>query len=71
MNPYLYEIKVSLFRGDQLVDEYFEPYGIRTVEVKDNKFLINGKPFYFKGFGKHEDSYINGRGFNQAVNAGP
>lgn len=68
MDPYLYEIKVSLFKDNQLLDEYFEPYGIRTVEVKDHKFLINGKPFYFKGFGKHEDSYINGRGFNQAVN---
>lgn len=30
--------------------------------------MINNKPFYFKGFGKHEDSYVNGRGLNEAVN---
>ena len=24
--------------------------------------MINGKPFYFRGFGKHEDSDIRGKG---------
>ncbi|GAA3314865.1 hypothetical protein GCM10020331_008500 [Ectobacillus funiculus] len=30
--------------------------------------MINNKPFYFKGFGKHEDTPIHGRGFNEAAN---
>lgn len=64
MNAYLYKLKVELSSGDV----YFENFGVRTVEVKDGKFLINNKPFYFKGFGKHEDSYVNGRGMNEAVN---
>ncbi len=38
-----------------VIDTYEEPFGVRTVAVKDGKFLINGKPFYFKGFGRHED----------------
>ncbi|MCZ9990335.1 hypothetical protein OFQ66_10950 [Brachyspira hyodysenteriae] len=42
-------------------------FGIRTVKVEGTKFLINGKPFYFTGFGKHEDSEIAGRGYNPPV----
>lgn len=65
---YLYTLKVELMEEDEVIDVYEQPFGVRTVEVKDGQFLINDKPFYFKGFGKHEDSPINGRGFNEAVN---
>ena len=68
MNAYLYKLKVDLVKDDALIDSYTEQFGVRTVEVKDGKFLINNKPFYFKGFGKHEDSHVNGRGFNEALN---
>lgn len=53
---YLYELEVS--SGD---DEYLLAVGIRTVEVRGSEFLINGKPFYFTGFGKHEDAAIRGK----------
>ncbi len=62
-SPYLYTVKV-LF-GE---DEYELPYGIRTVEVSGKKFLINKKPFYFKGYGKHEDTFPAGRGINMPMN---
>lgn len=68
LNAYLYKMKVELFNNGELIDTYTEEFGIRTVEVKDGKFLINNKPFYFKGFGKHEDTHINGRGINEAAN---
>ena len=58
MNAYLYKLKVELVNNEESVDTYFEEFGVRTVEVKEGKFLINNKPFYFKGFGKHEDSYV-------------
>ena len=64
---YLYTAVVTLGEGDG-ADEYRQTFGIRTVEVRDRRFLINGKPFYFKGFGKHEDSYFHGRGTDQALN---
>lgn len=68
MNAYLYNLVVKIEDVNGIVDLYEQPFGIRTVEVKEGKFLINNKPFYFKGFGKHEDSYIHGRGFDEAIN---
>lgn len=63
LNAYLYRIRVSY--GE---DIYELPYGIRTVRVVGNRFLINGRKFYFKGYGKHEDTFPNGRGINLAMN---
>lgn len=65
---YLYTLKVDLVQNGTVIDTYSEPFGVRTVAVREGKFLINDKPFYFKGFGKHEDSYVNGRGFNEIIN---
>jgi beta-glucuronidase len=60
---YLYELTAELWDGgDGPVDAYPLAVGIRTVEVQGARFLINGEPFYFKGFGKHEDSAVRGRG---------
>jgi microcompartment protein CcmK/EutM len=36
-------------------------------EVSGSKFLINDKPFYFTGFGKHEDTAIRGKGHDLVV----
>ena len=63
MDAYLYEVRA--YFG---MDEYILPYGIRTVRVDGTRFLINERPFYFKGYGKHEDTYPNGRGFNEVMN---
>lgn len=68
LNAYLYTLKIELVKDGKTVDVYEQPFGVRTVQVTEGKFLINNKPFYFKGFGKHEDSPIHGRGFNEAVN---
>jgi beta-glucuronidase len=51
---------------DKPIDTYSIATGIRTVRVAGNKFLINDKPFYFTGFGKHEDSAIRGKGHDPA-----
>jgi beta-glucuronidase len=39
---------------------------VRTVEVRGARFLINGEPFYFTGFGKHEDTPVRGKGHDDA-----
>ena len=61
-NPYLYTLVVETDS-----DEYREEFGIRKIEIKDGKFLVNDKPIYFKGFGMHEDFYVIGKATNTAV----
>ena len=63
---YLYELTVEAFTSDGLADSYYLPVGVRTVEVRGHQFLINDKPFYFTGFGKHEDTYVRGKGHDNA-----
>ena len=60
---YLYRARVTFGQ-----DVYEQPFGVRTVRVEGTKLLINGKPFYFKGFGKHEDSFFRGRGMDECLN---
>lgn len=45
--------------AESVSDFYTLPVGIRTVAVTKSKFLINGKPFYFHGVNKHEDSDVS------------
>jgi beta-glucuronidase len=66
-NAYLYTFRIRIQDGDTLIDEYTEEIGIRSVEVKGTSLLINGKPVYLKGFGKHEDSEYIGRGYAPGV----
>ena len=63
LNAYLYTARVTFAN-----DCYEEPFGIRTIRIEGTKFLINEKPFYFKGYGKHEDSSYKGRGMDEALN---
>ncbi|KAF7265787.1 hypothetical protein GWI33_020863 [Rhynchophorus ferrugineus] len=62
---YLYSLEFELLDtfGD-LVDKYIQPFGIRTLTWTNKTFLINDKPLYMHGFGRHEDSDIRGKGFD-------
>ncbi len=62
-DAYLYKFVIRIVEGDNIIDEYYDLIGIRTVEISGTNILINGKSVYLKGFGKHEDSPVNGRGF--------
>ena len=63
---YLYELCVEVLSGGCLTDSYTLPVGIRSVRVDGARFLINEEPFYFKGFAKHEDSPVRGKGHDDA-----
>ena len=65
-NAYLYTLQVELKTSDQLLDSYALNVGVRTVKVVGNQFLINNEPFYFTGFGMHEDHVVKGKGHDNA-----
>ncbi|ETN65250.1 hypothetical protein AND_002985 [Anopheles darlingi] len=71
---YLYTMEITLATiapvGDAnptVLDIYRMKVGIRTLEWNATSFLINGKPIYFRGFGRHEDSDIRGKGLDVAL----
>lgn len=67
--PELYHAKVELMdQNGELLDEYEQRFGVRTVRVEGNRFLLNEKPVYFQGFGRHEDFHIIGKGLNHSLN---
>ncbi|PSN36674.1 Beta-glucuronidase [Blattella germanica] len=45
-------------------DIYRLPVGIRKISWNSTSFLINNVPVYMRGFGKHEDSNIRGKGLD-------
>jgi beta-glucuronidase len=66
-SPNLYDLTVELARHGTTFDRYQLPVGIRTIKVEGDALLLNGKPIYLKGFGRHEDFPITGRGLTPAV----
>jgi beta-glucuronidase len=58
---YLYTLEVLLE-----TDMYQQKFGIREVEIKNDRLLLNKKRIYLKGFGMHEDHLIIGKGANSA-----
>jgi beta-glucuronidase len=68
-NPgYLYTIEIRLLNNQQEdLDVYRTKFGIRTLKWTNTSFLINDKPVYFRGFGRHEDSDIRGKGLDFAM----
>ncbi|XP_020814021.1 beta-glucuronidase isoform X1 [Drosophila serrata] len=77
MNPdpgYLYDLQFKLFiasnkeeDGSALQDAYRLPVGIRTLSWNNQSLLLNGVPIYLRGFGRHEDSDIRGKGLDNAL----
>jgi beta-glucuronidase len=64
---YLYDLEVQLVDdAGTTLDSYHQSVGVRTVAVDSARFLINGEPFYFTGFGKHEDLPVIGKGHSDA-----
>lgn len=67
--PNLYHADIRVLdAAGTVVDEYTQRFGVRTVAIEGNRFLLNGKPVYLQGFGRHEDFPIVGKGLNHAVN---
>ena len=47
-SPHLYDLQVRLYDGNNLLDEVGSYVGLRSIELRDGKFLLNGKPTYLR-----------------------
>lgn len=65
--PHLYQLTARAIQGGQPADEYTVAIGLRTVAVEGGRLLLNGKPVFLRGFGKHEDFPMSGKGLNEPV----
>ncbi|MBR6387043.1 MAG: hypothetical protein IKS14_02210 [Thermoguttaceae bacterium] len=49
-SPYLYRVRATLVRS-QRVDALESTYGAREIKFDGNRILLNGKPFFLRGYG--------------------
>ena len=66
-HPNLYDLTVELIQGGEVVDSYSLKVGVRTIRVAGNQLLLNEVPVYLRGFGRHEDFPVVGRGYLPAL----
>lgn len=69
-DAYLYRLRATLISAEtgDAIDTYTEEFGFRDFFVRDGRLWLNGEEIYLKGFGKHEDCAVLGRGFSEAYN---
>jgi beta-glucuronidase len=64
-SPALYDLEIDLLdETGKLLDHVSQRIGLREVRVEGVQLLLNGAPIELRGFGKHEDSPLHGRGLN-------
>lgn len=63
-DPYLYDLIIELKIKEKVVDHYSLKIGLREIKIDGYKLLLNNKPVFLKGFGKHEDFPITGKALN-------
>ncbi|XP_012265973.2 beta-glucuronidase isoform X2 [Athalia rosae] len=62
---YLYTLEVRLSAPNETTDDVYRlPIGIRTIAWTNTTLLLNDRPVYLRGFGRHEDSPLRGRGLD-------
>ncbi|MGV3766958.1 MAG: glycoside hydrolase family 2 TIM barrel-domain containing protein [Chitinophagaceae bacterium] len=59
--PELYDVKLSLYNPKaQLLEVIPQKTGFRKIEIKNGRFLVNGKPVLIKGVNRHEMDFHTG-----------
>ena len=67
-SPTLYRMVISLYDGEQLIDQQAQRFGIRTVKVsKEGGFQLNGQTRKIKGVCLHHDLGPLGAAVNKAA----
>ena len=55
-DPYLYTMRVTIFRGERVVDVVETKVGYRSMEMDPERgFILNGRPYKLRGVAMHQD----------------
>lgn len=64
-SPALYGLRLELAdEGGETIDRVELDIGFRDIRIDGQQLMLNGHPVTLKGFGKHEDSPMRGRGLD-------
>ncbi|HEY4198098.1 MAG TPA: glycoside hydrolase family 2 TIM barrel-domain containing protein, partial [Mucilaginibacter sp.] len=69
-NPYLYTVVSQVIIDGKVIDQTSTPYGIRWISWPigrnngDNRFYVNGKPFFINGIAEYEHLMGNSQAFS-------
>ncbi|NOZ60704.1 MAG: beta-glucuronidase [Calditrichaeota bacterium] len=66
-DPFLYKLKFELFENSEFVDEYSLEVGVREISWDNNHLYLNKEKIFLRGFGKHEDFPVLGKGLSFPV----
>lgn len=65
--PYLYRLELSLQAADgKTIERAVQPVGFRSIEIKEGRMLVNGKPVRFRGVNRHEHDPRTARVMSEA-----
>lgn len=60
-DPYLYQVRVEVMSGGEVVDSVTQAFGIRTMHLDpDRGFFLNGKKLALHGVNRHQEAGANG-----------
>lgn len=59
-NPSLYFLKIQVLYGREVIDEVYETFGIRKLEIQQGDIYLNGNRLILKGITWNEDYRIAG-----------
>lgn len=66
-DPYLYTLRVELFKGKRMMDIAETKIGYRSIEMDpDRGFILNGHPYPLRGVAMHQDADGKGSAMTQA-----
>ncbi len=60
-NPYLYQLILFVYRGEELIEVIPNQVGFREIELKGNVFTVNGVAIKLKGVNRHDFHPKTGR----------
>jgi beta-galactosidase len=66
-NPKLYQVRVTLFEGNSLTDEYETRIGFREARFTPDGFFLNGKHLKLRGLNRHQTYPFVGQAMPERV----